>query len=142
MVTLHILQWLQNNGFGTVDVNGNVTTDGLYFEKLTVGKSGVAIYSRGAPLGRGLRTTQAFDLYSRGTDDVQGLQKLQSILSFMTDSYGLACTLPAVPGISTATTYTRVTVVPVSNIENVGLDPNDRVVYTATAQVTYETITN
>lgn len=139
MVTLHILKWLEDNGFGTLDLDGTTKTDGLFFEKLTEGKTGVAIYSRGSALGRGLRTTQAFDLYSRGTDDVQGLKKLEDILSFLTESYAQACTLPVVTGVS-ATIYNRVTVVPISNIENAGLDPNDRVIYTATAQVTYEQI--
>lgn len=141
MVTLHILKWLEDNGFGTLDIDGSVKADGLYFEKLTEGKTGVAIFSRGAPLGRGLRTSLAFDLYSRGTDDVEGLKKLENILSFMTDSFAEACTLPAVPDVS-ETIYNRVTVVPISNIENAGLDPNDRVIYTATAQVTYEQLNN
>ena len=135
MVTLRILKLLEQNGFGTVDINGTVKTNGLYFEKMPQGKTGVAIFSRGAAMGRGLRTTQAFDLYSRGTNDVEGYQKLEEIAELMTESFTV-CTLPKITGID-ETEYTNCSIVPISNIENAGQDENDRVLYVITAQITY-----
>lgn len=135
MVTLRILKLLEQNGFGTVDINGTVKTNGLYFEKLPQGKTGVAIFSRGAAMGHGMRLTQAFDLYSRGTNDVEGYRKLEQIAELMTDSFTV-CTLPKITGID-ETEYTNCSIVPISNIENAGQDENDRVLYTITAQITY-----
>lgn len=139
MVTLNILKWLEDNSFGALDLTGSVKTNGLYLEKLTQGKTGIAIFSRGAPMTRGERVTQAFDLYSRGTNDVLGYSLLEDVLDFITDSYNQQCELPIVTGVSLKK-YKNIVIVPVSNIENSGLDANDRVIYTATAQITYNVI--
>lgn len=135
MITLRILKLLEQNGFGTVDVNGTVKTNGLYFEKMPQGATGVAIYSRGAAMGKGVRVSQAFDLYSRGTDDLEGYQKLEQITELMRGSLTV-CSLPPVTGFD-ETNYTHCSIVPVSNIENAGTDENDRVLYSMTAQITY-----
>ena len=135
MITLRILKLLEQAGHGTIDIDGTRKTGGLYFEKLPQGKTGVAIYSRGSEMGHGIRYSQAFDLYSRGTNDVAGYQILEQIIDTLTDSYTV-CNLPVVTGID-ETEYTNVSIVPISNIENAGQDENDRVLYSITAQVTY-----
>lgn len=135
MITLRIIKLLEQEGYGTVDINGTVKTAGLYFEKLPQGKTGVAIFSRGAEMGHGMRYTQSFDLYSRGTNDVEGYQKLEQIIDTLMDSYTV-CNLPKVTGIDEID-YTNVSIVPISNIENAGQDDNDRVLYSITATVTY-----
>lgn len=135
MITLRILKLLEESGFGTVDINGTVNTDGLFFEKMPQGKTGVAIFSRGAPMGHGIRLTQAFDLYSRGVNDVEGYQKLENIADLMTNSFTV-CTLPVIEDVD-ETDYNHCSIVPVSNIENAGTDENDRVLYMMTAQITY-----
>lgn len=135
MITLRILKLLEQNGFGTIDVDGTLTENGLYFEKMPQGATGVAIFSRGATMGHGLRRTQAFDLYSRGTDDVEGMQKLENITELMLDSLTV-CSLPEVDEYDD-TPYERCSIVPISNVENAGMDENDRVLYVMTAQITY-----
>ena len=136
MVTLNILKWLEDNSFGTLDLTGSVASNGLYLEKLTQGKTGIAIFSRGAPMAIGQRVTQAFDLYSRGTNDVAGYQKLEDVLEFITASYNDQCSLPTISGVSNKQ-YTNIVVMAISNVENSGLDDQDRVVYSATCQITY-----
>lgn len=98
MITLRILKLLEQEGHGTIDINGTRKTGGLYFEKLPQGKTGVAILSRGATIGHGMRYTQAFDLYSRGTNDVTGYQILEQMIDTLMNSYTV-CKLPKVTGI-------------------------------------------
>lgn len=136
MITLHLLQLLSDEGFGTIDEN-------LFFEKLP-GKgsgnelaTGISIYSRGFPVVRGNRLGQNFDLYSRGTDDLTGADVLEQILTFLLDSYGTTCTLPAVPGYS-QTEYQNVILMPTSNVENVGQDETDRVIFRLAGQIKYK----
>lgn len=135
MITLRILKLLEENGFGTLDIDGTTSTDGLFFEKMPQGKTGVAIFSRGAQMGHGMRVSQAFDLYSRGENDVEGYNKLDEIVKLMINSFTV-CSLPVVEGIDEID-YSHCSIVPISNIENAGTDENDRVVYSATAQITY-----
>lgn len=135
MITLRILKLLEQQGHGTIDINGTIKTGGLYFEKMPQGKTGVAIYSRGAEMGHGIRYSQTFDLYSRGVNDVEGMHILEQIIDTLADSYTV-CNLPKIAGID-ETEYTNVSIVPISNIENAGQDENDRVLFSITAQVTY-----
>lgn len=135
MITLRILKLLEENGFGAINVDGTVTANGLYFEKMPQGSTGIAIFSRGATMGHGMRLSQAFDLYSRGANDVEGYQVLEQITDLMSNSFAL-CTLPPITDIE-ETDYTHCSIVPISNIQNSGVDENDRVLYSMTAQVTY-----
>lgn len=138
MITLHILQLLENNGCGTIAWEGNETaTDLLWHEILPVGKSGVFIVSRGTPLGRGQRITQSFDLYARGTDDLEGAHRLEDILDFFEAECYPVCDLPDVPGYSTRE-YTNAVIVPTSNIENTGQDETDRTIFVVSANVIYQ----
>lgn len=137
MITLHVLRLLADNGFGIMALTGNETGhDLLHFEKLPLDKYGVFIMSVGSPLSRGQRTTQAFDLYAMGRNDIEGMKKLEDILTFFADECWPTCILPAVPGYS-ENTYKNCLIQPISNITNVGQDNTDRVIYSATATVTY-----
>jgi hypothetical protein len=131
MITLHLLQYLEDNGFGTLD-------ESLFFEKLPLDKTGVAIFSRGgeATYGR-RRSVQRFDLYSRGVDDLIGYNILDNIRTFFSDNYDELCTLPTVPGISNRL-YTKARITTMDNIENLGLDENDRVIFRLGASIIYE----
>lgn len=133
MITLHLLQYLKENGFGTA-----IDTD-LFFEKLPLDKTGVAIFSRGgeATYGR-RRAVQNFDLYSRDNSDLTGADKLDKIRTFFSDNFDELCTLPTVPNISNRQ-YAKARITP-DNIENLGLDENDRVIYRLGASVIYEKI--
>lgn len=130
MVTLHLLQYLQHNGFGTRDQN-------LFFEKLPLDAVGVAIYSRGGEKTYGRRSAlQRFDLYSRGSDDMTGMNILDNISTFFADNYDDLCTLPTIPGLSNRQ-YTKARITTIGNIENLGLDENDRVIYRLGCEIIY-----
>lgn len=130
MVTLHVLQYLQDNGFGTRD-------ESLFFEKLPLGKVGVAIFSRGGEKTFGRRRAlQRFDLYSRGSDDMTGMNILDNISTFFSDNYDDLCTLPVVPNVSNRQ-YTKARITGIGNVENLGLDENDRVIYRLACEIIY-----
>lgn len=134
MVALHLLQYLKDNGFGTA-----IDTD-LFYEKLPLDKNGVAIFSRGGPRAYGRRSAvQRFDLYSRGTSDLTGADKLDKIATFFQDSYDETCELPTVPGVSNRQ-YSKARITEIDNVENIGLDENDRVIFRLGAQVIYEKV--
>lgn len=134
MITLHILQLLADNGFGTIDTD-------LFWEEIPLDekgevKDGIWILSRGAPLTRGTRNIEAFDIYSRYANKVTGSQKLEDILSFLGGAYGTICDLPEVSGHSN-NEYKKVAIQPTSNIENAGVDANGKVVRVISGQIIY-----
>lgn len=129
MITLNILQYLEDEGFGEID-------ESLFFEKLALGNTGIAIFSRGGEQPYGRRSaTQAFDLYSRGTNDVTGMQALEDIRTHLSDSFGQVCTLPTTE--YSDEVYDKCRFVTIENIQNLGLDDNDRVIYRLGAQIIY-----
>jgi hypothetical protein len=137
MITLHVLKLLEDNGYGTLMLTGDESNENsLWFEKLPLKKTGVYIMSRGDPIARGSRISQTFDLYARGTNDVDGAQRLEAILDFFTKECYPSCLLPAVPGYSEKE-YKNTIIVPSFNVNNVGVDATDRVIYQASAQIIY-----
>lgn len=130
MVTLHILRYLQDNGFGTIDTS-------LFFEKLPIDKNGIAIFSRGGESAYGRRTSsQRFDLYSRGTSDLTGADKLDKIRTFFADNYDSLCELPVIPGVSNRI-FGKARITNIGNVENIGFDENDRVLYRLSCEIIY-----
>ena len=134
MVTLHILQLLEDEGFGTIDTD-------LFWEDIPVDsngdpKNGVWIVPRGSTLSRFQTTIQAFDIYSRYANKITGSKKLEAILQYIKDAYDEVCELPTVPPYST-TLYNEVRLRPVSGIENVGTDEQDKVVRVISAEIQY-----
>jgi len=136
MITLNILQLLSENGFGEVALTGSEPDASLFHEKLPLDKDGIYIVSRGAPLARGQRRTQAFDVYVRGEDDFEGGETAEAIIEFFRTQCYPSCTLPEVPEFSTRQ-YNRTTIVPTTNVQNVGQDGTDRVIYVVSAEVRY-----
>ena len=131
MITLHILEWLKQNGVGT-----EIDKD-LFFEKLPIDKTGIAIFSLGGSQAFGRNSiVQQFDLYSRGVDDVAGYVTLETIRELLADSYGKVCELPTVPEY-TQNVYSNVRFMAIDNVENIGVDENERVVYRMSSQVIY-----
>ena len=131
MVTLHLLEYLRVNGFGSA-----IDTD-LFFEKLPLGKNGIAIYSVGGerPYGRRAKS-QLFELESRGSSDTVGMDNLEKIAEHFASEFVL-CDLPTVSGVSNRK-YTNCRIVDMGNIQNLGLDPNDRVIFKLTARLIYQ----
>jgi hypothetical protein len=66
-----------------------------------------------------------------------GMDKLEKIQTFFTDNYDELCDLPTLPGVSTRQ-YKKARITAIDNIENLGLDENDRVIYRLGATIIYE----
>ena len=136
MITLRMAKLLQDNGLGTVAITGNETGKVIYWEKMPLNKNGVFIMSNGDPLDRSLVKTQSFDIFARGTSDVDGNKRLQEIAKFIGREY-FTCELPIVAGVSEEE-YTDCRISPTFNITNQGLDANDRVIWNASFKITYK----
>jgi hypothetical protein len=134
MISLHIAKWLDDEGYGTLDTD-------IFWEEAALDsngkpKDGIWVVTRGAPLSRFNTTTQQFDIYSRYANKITGSQKLEEILEKIKESYGDTCVLPTVPPYS-VTVYENVRLRPVSGIENVGSDEQDKIVRVISAEVQY-----
>lgn len=128
MITLSLLKFIENNGLGKIDKD-------LFFQKMTIGRTGVYIADNGESIQRGWRKRQSFEIFARGDNDIDGYKRLKAIVDLLNDSYGV-CELPAVPPVTTEP-YKNVTIMPLSSISNVGLDNDGRVVYSATGTLYY-----
>ena len=136
MISLHLAQYLADNGFGRVALTGSETgNDLIYFEKLPLGKTGLYIMSNPTPLTREQRMQQSVDIYARGVNDLEGAMRLKDIVKFLRDEYG-TCDLPTVPGYSEEQ-YRDCVFTPEQNISNQGLDATDRVIYSVSVNITY-----
>lgn len=135
MVTLHIAKLLEDEGFGTLDLD-------IFWEDMPVdsdGKpfNGIWIVPRGAPVSRFTVTSQAFDIYARDTNKVTSSQKLEDILNYLQTAYEEVCELPTVPPYS-ETRYYDVRITPVSGIENVGADDQDKIVRVISGEINFK----
>ena len=136
MISLHLAQYLADNGFGRVALTGSETgNDLIYFEKLPLGKTGLYIMSNPTPLIREQRMQQSVDIYARGRNDLEGAIRLKDIVKFLRDEYG-TCDLPVVPGYSEEQ-YRDCVFTPEQSISNQGLDATDRVIYSVSVNITY-----
>lgn len=129
MITLHILQLLEDNSLGTIGTD-------LFWEDMPLDKNGVAIYSRGGTLFRGRnKAIQAFDLYSRGTSAPQAADRLEKIWEYFVDNY-VVCDLPIVENVSEKL-YRKARFTPIANVENLGKDETDRLLFRLSMEVVY-----
>lgn len=128
MVTLSILKYLEQNGFGVIDKS-------LFWEKMGLKNIGLYIEDLGASNSRGSRRSTTFQIYSRGTSDVDGYKRLQKVVDFLNGSYSV-CKLPSVPPV-TDYGYNNVSFPPLSEISSEGVDMNGRIIYSVTGQVFY-----
>lgn len=135
MITLSFLKLLEDEGFGTIDVD-------LFWQKLTLGKIGVYIADIGEPIARGSRDSQGYELLVRGDNDVSGYKKLKEIRKFLNQNHSNICELPAVtdPVTNDPITegYSNVGLSKPSTITNVGLDAKNRVIYSMTGTIIYK----
>ena len=129
MITLSLLQYLEDNGFGVVDEN-------LFWQKLSLQKKGVFISSIGQATDRGRRKVQSYQIFSRGVNDIQGYEQLQAIADFLNESYD-TCSLPKCPLVSSSKDFQNVTIMPVSTITNNGEDANGTIIWSLTGNIIY-----
>jgi len=135
MVTLHIAQLLEDEGFGTLDST-------IFWEDMPLdanGKpiDGLWIVPRGAALSRFDYTTQSFDIYARDKNKVTSSRLLEDILEYLQTAYEEVCELPTVPDVS-STRYYDCRIQPTSAIENVGVDEQDKVVRVISGEIKYK----
>lgn len=128
MVTLSILKYIEQNGFGTIDEN-------LFWEKMGLHDVGLFIEDLGNTNNRGSRPSTTYQIFSRGKTDVDGYKQLQAVVEFLNVSFSV-CKLPSVPPI-TDYGYDNVSFTPLTTISSEGVDMNGRVIYSATGQVFY-----
>ena len=129
MITLSLLQYLEDNGYGTIDTD-------LFWQKLSLGNKGVYIVSIGQPQARGGLRVQRYQLYSRGTTDVNGYERLANIVDFLNSSYNV-CTLPKVDVLPNSQAYENVTIMPISTPTNICVDTKGRIIWSATGELRY-----
>lgn len=129
MITLSLLQYLEDNGFGVVDEN-------LFWQKLSLNKKGVFITSIGQATDRGRRKVQSYQLFSRGENDVQGYEQLKRVADFLNESYD-TCILPRCPLVSSSTEFQNITIMPVSSITNNGEDTNGTIIWSLSGNIIY-----
>jgi hypothetical protein len=132
MITLNLLKFIENNNLGEIDKD-------LFWQKMTLGEIGVYISSIGNPTVRGNRTMTSFEMYSRGTNDVDGYKRLKDIVDLLNASYSV-CKLPSVSITEGNQTISvdaveNITIMPCSTITNGGLDDNNRIIWTATGTI-------
>ena len=134
MITLHILKLLEDGGFGTIDSD-------LFFEEVPLDtsgkpKNGLWIVPRASQVTSRNVRVQQFDIYTRYTNKLTGSKKLEDILEYFEHNSDKPCELPDVPPYS-STIYTNIRIIPLSSIENVGTDENNKIVRVISAEVRY-----
>lgn len=134
MINLSILQALEDDTFGTIDVD--LFTEEAPLDNTGKPKEGLWIVSRGGIVNRTNVEIQAFDIYSRYTNKLTGYTKLAEILEWIQEAYSDVCTLPAVPPYTTQA-YKNVRIFPTSGVETVGTDENGKVVRVISGEVYY-----
>lgn len=136
MITLSFLKLLEQEDFGTIDVD-------LFYQKLTLDKKGIYIADIGDPVAKGSRDTQSYELYARGKTDIDGSYKLSQIRKFLLNNYSNICELPSVSvkieGQNvTIPAYTNVELSKPTTITNVGLDAQNRIIYSMAGTIIYK----
>lgn len=130
MITLALLKFLENNGFGKIDKD-------LFWQKLDLGNEGIYIVSIGAESTRFTRKVQRYEIYSRANNDFDALTKLEKIADFLNNSYGV-CELPAVPEFGIKNSHHNITINPLSSPTRVGIDENNRAIWSVTGRISYK----
>ena len=131
MITLHVLQLLANNDLGTMG-------ESLFWEEMPIDGVGVGILSRGGPMLRSNLASQSFDLYARGANNPAGGQLLEKIWEFLAAKEFIVALPEVTDGeVKSTKSYTRVNVIPQGNIENIGKDETNRIVWRSSWQLNY-----
>ena len=136
MITLSLLKYLEDNGFGVVAVKGNEKNASLFWEKMPLDKTGVYIATVGQEQVRGARRSIGYNLYSRGRSDADGYKKLVAIREFLSSGASYEnCILPAVENFTDE--FKNCTIMPVSTVSSIGSDENGRMIYTCYGTIYY-----
>lgn len=133
MITLNILQFIENAGLGKID-------ESLFWQHLPYDAEGIYIADLGESTERGNLKSQSFEIYSRYKNNVVGYKKLNDVLKLLDGSFNV-CKLPEVKdckGNTLAPEINGVSIMPTSSITNYGEDDRNRVIYSAQGSVYYQ----
>lgn len=133
MITLNILQFIENAGLGEIDKS-------LFWQHLPYDAEGIYIADLGENTERGSLKSQNFELYARYKNNVEGYKKLNDVLKLLDGSFNV-CKLPQVvdsKGNVLAPEINGVCIMPTSSITNYGEDDRNRVIYSAQGSVYYQ----
>lgn len=135
MITLHIAKLLANEGFGTLETD-------IFWEDAPLDSrgnpiDGIWVVPRGPAVNRFTVHTQGFDIYARSKNKVTSSKKLEDILDYLQDAFAEVCELPLVPPHS-YTRYYDVVIMPVTGIENVGTDEQEKVVRVISGEIKFK----
>lgn len=128
MITLALLQFIEDNGLGKID-------EDLFWQNIGLDNEGIYVVSIGQTQRRGTRKVQRYELYSRNSSKLEGLRKLQAIIDLINASYEV-CELPAVPAYN-VNSYRNITLMPLGTPTRVGEDANGRIIWSITGEITF-----
>ena len=128
MITLALLQFIEDNGLGKID-------EDLFWQNIGLDSEGVYVANIGQARPRGTRKVQRYELYSRHSSKLEGLRKLEAIIDLINASYNV-CELPAVPAYN-VNSYRNITMMPLGTPTRVGEDANGRIIWSITGEITF-----
>lgn len=130
MITIALLQFLENNNIGEID-------ETLFWQNLDMDVDDPVLYivNIGQAQTRGSRRVQRYEIYTRAKNKLAGLKLLESVIALINDSYNV-CELPAVPEYEVPA-FGNVTLMPLSTPTRVGEDANGRIIWSTSGNIIY-----
>ena len=128
MITLSLLQFLQDNNIGTIDTD-------MFWQNLAIDAEGLYIVNIGQAQNRGQRRVQRYEIYVRNKNKLNGLKMLESVIELINNSYEV-CDLPAVTDYG-VNGYHNITLLPLSTPTRVGEDANGRIIWSTSGTIIY-----
>ena len=124
---------MQDDGLGTIGTSLQVGT--LAVDANSKPRNGIAVALRGSAVNRTQIEIQAIDFYCFASNPLAVIEKAQSILEWLRESFSEVCNLPAMPPLTD--TYSNVVIVPTSSAEYVGVTDNGFHSYLVSAEIRY-----
>lgn len=130
MITIALLQFLENNNIGKID-------ETLFWQNLDMDVDSPVLYivNIGQAQTRGTRRVQRYEIYTRAKSKLASLQLLESVIELINNSYSV-CELPAVEQYDVPA-YGNITLMPLSTPTRVGEDANGRIIWSTSGNIIY-----
>ena len=128
MITIALLQFLEDNHIGTIDTD-------MFWQNIGLDAEGLYIVNIGQAQNRGSRRVQRYEIYVRNKSKLAGLKLLESVIELINNSYDV-CSLPAVPS-AEVPAYNNITLMPLSTPTRVGEDANGRIIWSTSGNIIY-----
>ena len=130
MITIALLQFLENNNIGEIDKT-------LFWQNLDMDVDSPVLYivNIGQAQTRGTRRVQRYEIYTRAKSKLASLQLLESVIELINNSYSV-CELPAVEQYDVPA-YGNITLMPLSTPTRVGEDANGRIIWSTSGNIIY-----